>query len=453
MSKEHSNTSFEAHTASIEELRWADVRDSIATINAELADIVDYLKPSDDLTLFRAKYPFGTKISDHGILHIPNSNGNIVPIYDDSIPKNTRDKLSYNPIPLSLVTKNNSEVFTISDNRLIPLKIFEPGELFGTWELLDPEPFKQQAYNWSFSAGARSIFMLPKIADAYSHSRLRSKYGVSLSTPKYLSDHHEIFAKIANHRTFPYKWHNEIIFFSDKWLNNLSQRSNIKWTALYFLILKAAWNQFLNWRSQITTELIWQSLSEEMSRRNMHTRNYLVNTVKHLITLGIGTTPAFVPATTEDSAPINGLQTAYIDDYKLKYNPTIMIPASLNFANHTTSENIYYSLQDPSLLTYTKSASHSRSAMKDLQDIKYLLDALLDRLKNDMPPTYKLVNNLNFEYFHTEIDQYGDIIPSKDISIEDSRFIHCGNDKGDTLPFSDSASFLRGCIRISRSYT
>ncbi len=448
MTNRQSNTLANTHKASIEELRWGDVRDKVAAINPELAEIIDFLKPSDEFTLFRARYPYGSTISDYGELHLPNSQGNVVSIHDKSIPEDTRNKLSYNPVPLAMVTNNNTEVYTVSDNRLIPFRMFTEGELFGTWELLDPDEFKQETYNWSISAGARSIFMLPKISDASSHRRLRAKYGVSLATPKYFSDHHEIFTKIANHNEFPHEWHNEIIFFSQKWVEGISQLLNNKWTALYFFILKEAWEQSLNWRNQLNTELIWQSLSVEMSRRNMHPRHYLVNTVKHLINLGIGTTPAFAPVIDDKVAPIAGLQTAYARDYALKYNPTII--ATTHMGINKIDKHVYYSLQAPSLLTYAPSASHSHSAMKDIQEIKYLMDILLSRLKADDSPSYQLISNINFKYFHTEPDPQGYTESVEKIITEDSRFSSCCNSKG-KLPVADSASFLRGGIRISRA--
>ena len=432
------------NTATIEEVAWLDVKDSVAMVNPELADIIECLHPdkSKKLTLFRARYPFGAKITDHGLLHLPNEYGNIVPINDTTIPEKTQEKLSYNPVPLALVTKNNAEVFTISEHRFVPFKLFSPGEFFGTWELLDPTAFKQQAYSWNFSAGARSIFMLPKISEAYSYSKLRSKYSVTPSTPKYLADHHEIFTTIANHPDFPNAWHNEIIFFPKEWLKQISCLTNNAWAAFYFFILKVAWMQSLNWRNQLNTELIWQSLADEMSNRNMHPRHYLINTVKHLITIGMGTAPAFVPATNSCSAPIAGLQNVYEHDYGLKYTPTIMIPNHLE----TTSKKlpVYYSLQTPTLLTYTPNTSHIRSTMKDIQDIKYLMDALLYKLKKDNKPPYQLVKNIVFDYFHTELDKHSSVRLTENIPKEDDRFIKTAK------PFSVSASFLRGCVRISR---
>ena len=217
----------EKHKPNFEELKWEDLREEVAKLTPVLANIIDDLHSKQlkdkDYTLFKVRYPFGSKISDSGTLHIPNQYGRVVSISDKSIPDEIRNKLSYNPVPLSFVLKNTSEVFTLADNRFIPFKIFTPGEFFGTWELIDPTPFKKQAYNWSFTAGARSIFMLPKISESYSHQKLRSKYGVSLSPPKFLADHYEIFTKIATHPEFVDEWYNEIIFFPQKWLAKITE--------------------------------------------------------------------------------------------------------------------------------------------------------------------------------------------------------------------------------------
>ena len=56
----------------------------------------------------------------------------------------------------------------------------------------------------------------------------------------------------------------------------------------------------------ISNELIWKSLTTEINNKNMHPRHYLVNTVKHLISIGVGTTLGFSPAYDSQNAPVSG---------------------------------------------------------------------------------------------------------------------------------------------------
>ena len=61
----------------------------------------------------------------------------------------------------------------------------------------------------------------------------------------------------------------------------------------------------------------------------MHPRHYLVNTVKHLISIGVGTTLGFSPACDSQNAPVSGLAKVYEKDYGIKYIPTIFFPCNL----------------------------------------------------------------------------------------------------------------------------
>src|SRR3989339_524956 len=433
------------HKAFIEELTWHDVKDEVASVNPKLAEILNQLKPGKGLTLFKAKYPFGAKILENGIFYLPAKDGSVVSVYDPQIPNTMREKLAYNPVPVALVLKNTCEVFADSENRFIPFKIFMPGEIFGTWELVDPKVFKQQAQNWDFKAGVRSIFMLPKISEHLSHARLRHQYGVRLSAPKYLSEHHQVFTKIANHPEFSEEWYNEIIFFPEDWLIQAKHATH-SWIALNYFLLQETWIQSLIWRSQVSLELIWQSLSQEIDKRNMKPRHYLVNTVKHLIMIGIGSIPAFAPALDSICAPIKGLQAVYQNEYGLKYTPTIMIPQHLS----KKTSPVYYSLQCPTLLSYSPMTSHVRSAMHDLQEIEYLMTALLEKLKKNKAPLYQLVKNIQFHYYHTELDPHHVIQSAQLLAEEDLRFsqVLCKTTRA-IKKIAESASFLRGCIRIS----
>lgn len=435
------------HHATFESFTWPEIRSLVHEVNPELAQIVDSIGPDDSYKLYRADYPFGATIANLGQLHIPNGLGRVVRLSDNTIDKAIRADLNYNPVPVALNLHHNAEVYVIHDSRFVPLKVFTPGEIFGVWELLDPPTFKLQAQNWSFSAGARSLFMVPKITESTSHAKLRQKYSLRPFTPKGLLDHQQIFSTIANHPNFSESWQNSILFFGRNWVSHLSDPPESPWYKLNYFWLRQAWLQSLNWRNQLSFELIWQSLAQQVEQRNLKPRRYIIDTVKHLITVGTGTAPAFAPAIDNQSAPVQGLQSVYVNDYHLKnYLPTIMEPRHLN--TNKPGDQVYYSLQSPTLLTYSSHHINTRSILQDLRDLKFLIDILMEKLESDKAPILALVKNLNFEFFHSEVDTYGEILSSNDMVDGDPQLSYTQDDYPDRR-FAETGPFVRGCIRLS----
>lgn len=436
------------HKATIEEVIWKDVKDEVKSVNQELYRVIEDLKPTKNFTLFKARYPYGANICDYGIFNVPCEDGTMAPISSDNVSKNIRDKLSYNPMPVALILKNNVEVFSEFDNRFIPIELFTPGTIFGTWEIFDAPQVKEQTRNWSFNAGGRSIFILPKLTNDNLHRKLHAKYDISPSPPRHLSEQYNIFKTIVNDSKSSKVWENEIIFFPRNWISNSEISVNNKWVCFRHLLLKEAWKYASNWRYQLAIGLVWRSLSLEIDKKHMRTRPYLVDTIKHLISIAIGTALGFCPAVDSDSAPIGRIQDVYIDDYGLdSYIPTVMQPSYLRACD----EPVYYSLQHPTLLAYPQNSGF-RSTMKDLQEVQYLMDTLLYKLKQEDHSIYELIKQVKFDYFHSEPNTNGfDVKLTTELPDTDDRFLKLqGKSKSKNKEFASNASFLRGCVRITK---
>jgi hypothetical protein len=429
----------------LEELHWQDVEAEVRAVNNTFASLIHKLKPSKNCTVFKAIYPYGAKIFHDGLFNLPLANGTTIPITSHLVPSNIKTKLAYNPLPVSLILKNNCEVYAETQNHFTPFRIYQPGEVFGTWELFEPEQSKLPVCNWDISAGARSVIMLPKIAINYSHNKLRAKYNFNLPPPSTFANQHELFTKLAQHSNFPEKWSSTVLFFSKEWVEQENDFMHL-WSLFKYYLLRESWNQAFYLRNQLGISLLWQSLAAEMQKMTSKPRNYIIETVKKLIMIGIGTDPAFAPAHNSSSLPIKGLQSIYINDYKIEQLPTIMEPRYLY--NIKDSLPVYYSLQCPTLLQYPSKYDTSRSAMQDLETIKQLIDLLKEKLKKDNLRESALIEHLQFDYFHTENDPYRVMHLSDDLPKTDSRFIFSSlpNKK---LEFANNASFVRGCIKIS----
>ncbi len=433
----------------IQELTWEEAKESIRHVNSELFKTIELLNPGKKLTLVKAIYPFGAKIIEEAMLHLPHKSGRSIPIHSAAINDSLKKKLLYSPIPLSLPLNKATEIFVKTEEQVVPLKVISPGWFFGLFEVtsllcgLNINPI------WSVSSGARSLFMLPKIADKAGYNQFKKELNISLNPPRSLSDHYEIFTLISNHPSHINDWQSEILFFTDSWFTQPC--SDPKWATFYNYLFRESNIQTHYNRDDIAFSLTWQKFVYAIGARGLRPRPYILDTVKHLVAIAAGLQPAFCPAdTSEIVAPIKLLQNVYIDIYGLKnYLPTIFHPHILMVGQEIRP--VYYSLSYPVLqegLPYLKVGSDIISSERE---IKLLFETLYTAIKTgrvNLPNIYNLLHKRQFEFFHNGPDIFNEIQPAKDMPLADPALLKdktCYSER----EFCATAPFLSGCIRIS----
>jgi hypothetical protein len=296
------------------------------------------------------------------------------------------------------------------------------------------------------TAGARSLFLLPKISESASHNQLKKAFHLKTEKPTNLLDHWKIFKEITNHPAFGEKWETELLFFSREWFETLNDKS---WLTFKSYLLGYAWNNSEFWRNQYTWDAIFSLIAK---RKNMKPNPYHVDIVKHLFALGVGAVPGFQPAIDNSVAPISRLQDIYLNDYKLKnYAPIIMQPGF--FSLKKASSPVYYSLQHHTSIEFSPKPSNRNSAITDLGGVSYLLEKYLAEIKAgnlniSATPLSILAEHGKFDFFHNNISSYETIMEAANISMEDSRFDNSWRGKENKI-FPKNSSFFNGCIRIS----
>lgn len=417
----------------IELLEWNDVKDQILAANPNLFEILSQVSPK--YSLIKARYRYGDKILKQGEIHLPLKNGGTIPLESNSISCSIREKLEYSYVPLSLILTKSVEVHFETDERVMPSKLFPTGTTFGLWEVFDPPPSEFVKRVWNLSAGARSAFMLPKIADNISHNRLKREYKISTYSPKKLLFHHHVFADLAN--KIENEWSCDVLFFCDGWLQE--KDDNISCIKLHKYWLNEAWRQSYNCRNQMSYDVAWESFSKEVTRRNWKPRPYIINTIKHLMAISEGIFPGFIPSGgREDALPAKLIQDTYVNTYCLKsHAPIIMQPH-----HHKPGElPVYYTLYQPTLLEYAPKTDAGRSIMEDMRELKMLMNVLVLSTGCD---------DVKYDFFHCDADKFSEIRRSSEIMKEDDRFLECPKEYGER-DFAESSPFFRGCIRISRA--
>lgn len=429
----------------IEVLHWDGIRGDVQQLDKTLAGIIDNINPDKRHKLFRITYSFGDLILKDGLLQIPYDNGGVLPLTDVRVDSKLRENLSYSVIPLFLTLKNSSEVFLDTGSRIIPLNLFNQGSLLGLFESIDFQFNRVSRPRWSVSAGARSIFMLPKLKHSIGMKRLRLTYKLPSATKvETLSDHWDLFVALSKQSVFNQTWKNQVLFFGKEWL---VWRNDPKWIPFYKYLFQHAWSQAQFAIGKIDLSLSWELFIDALSSRRLKPIPYLADQVKHILLIAAAKWPAFRPAdSSERTAPVKSLQAAIVETYQLKdHLPTIMHPYLLNANDKLPG---YYSLTLPTLLEGSPHNKRSSTIMLDLRDIKLMLDIFLQTAVHHKRFDTVFLGETGFEYFHVEPDMFEEIQSSDQIPQDDPGFSQ-GSENYPHHSFCATSPFWRGCIRIN----
>lgn len=434
--------------ASFEVVTWDKVREDFKKVNSKAAAIIDRLSPDKRFSLVRARYPFGATIASQGEIYLPNQNGGTQPLSSTpEILKLLKSNFLDKNIPEMLVLKSSAEIFYEMSGRVISAFLSTPGKFIGLWDQLGPVNKPYVKWIWNLVAGARTLYMLPKITNVAGHKVLRKKYHVSSHAPKSYDEHWKIFKEIANSKEFPQDWSSEILFFSDLWLE--TAKTDPAWRELYDYLLSEVWGETGYWRSELTFKVIWESYLSHVMDVNVRPNLYLACIVKQLMLTDIGILPALTVAADDIAAPISDLQKIYIEDYRLKdYTPIFM---HSHVFKPTDRYPIYYSLSYPNLLETVPITQNMPSILGSIPEIKYLLEllkneSLINHTIKDTP-IYDFFKNVQIDYFHNQEQKHNSIQSTHKLVEEDDRFKPIPKYKKNNQ-FPEASSVINGCIRF-----
>lgn len=429
----------------LEEVKWDDISDDVYKINPKLAQKCDYVNMHNKCPIYKVKYPYGLPIVKDGEFYLPTLNGETISIKDAKIPASLRQSLAYAHLPLACIINNSSEVFIEEEQRVIPINFLKAGELFGLFELmylLTQAPILRQPI-WNVSAGARSVFMLPSVSNIISNRRINKKFNMHNYANEVVNNqqHWSIFRNISSNNKKNI-WHTTILVFSNKWFEN---QNNVAYTEFYQYLVKQCWKQLQLLQGFNEHDKLWLLFTRAINKRNLKPRTYIVDTIKHLISIAQGIGMAFEPSIDDTDLPVSLIQQVYIRDYNLRnYIPNIMQPTKL-----TKDNKVYYSLSMPTIPNSSLHCNNPPRIIEDQRNIKYLLDILMDIIPNKKNGLNTDLENIKFEYFHSNQDESYQINSSITIPEDDPKFFSYNNSYADNKIFCASSSFFKGCIRIS----
>lgn len=155
-------------------MRWGAVAPRLMEVNPALSGALSELSSEHD-GFFEATYRYGELILDSGRFQAPCSRR------DCEGCAQLLAETSYSGTPLAVVLSKSAEVFIdepwdAKNPRLMPLRLFQTGGMFGVFEVLDRllgtpaiDPI------WSVSAGSRSIWIIAPLGDDRIARRFKEK--------------------------------------------------------------------------------------------------------------------------------------------------------------------------------------------------------------------------------------------------------------------------------------
>ena len=438
----------------IEEHDWSSIGDRVRDASPRFAKIIDHLSPSKDYKLYLLKYPYGDLILDHGNFHVVNKEGRLVLLSDPSVDKHVQDDLSYTgTMPVGMILHNSIETFfsvrfidreRAEIDRTVPSSFYASGDMISLWRILEGDQTYQEGSLWNITSGSRTLCMLPKITNRTGIDTLVRKFGPNINKPKYLTEHWGIFKSIAQHPEFSQPWHSEVLCFSKKWFEHSEDE---EWSSFYAFMQTKAWNDSNFKRNQFIFDF---AFSLAQNQANLKPNPYVADTVKHLIGIGTGSAPGFKPALDNVPAPIEGLQKVFVEDYGLReYLPVIMYTDGFSSLKPSL---IYYSLEMPTTTEFSPVSNRANSKMKDMRELKTILEKFLNqiidkRLMVEKTPMFKLANEVEYKFYHSNVDQYREILHSPMVIEEDKTLLQTLY-KCEGYEFPAHSSFFNGCITI-----
>jgi len=432
--------------AHVEEMTWKSARKYAAKGDQDLFKILDEINPSDQYTLLRVRYPYGTIILNDDAIYIPIGNRS-VPLFDPEVPQKIKEKLGYRSVPFGLITKNPVEIYLETDDRVFSVELSGPnkGIELGIFEYFGLTPC------YSASSGARSLFMIPKISETRHHRKLMKSYHLNCAQPKNIFKQWHVFKALYNSPNFQTPWESEVLYLSKAWDDGLTKfkKKSPVWESLENYLYKKGFEHSELGRRKVVLDVLWRKVLSILEEDGFKPDIYAMDTLKHLIYLFLGGVSGSRPLVDDYAGPITEFQKIYIEEYGLNQIPTIMGPYRFSLEKNIP---VYYSMQYPTMISSNPSVRKVQTIIEEMRELMMIKSALahsFGNIKINNMRLHEIIQSMKLEFFHGELFRYGkEIRPTSEIPLSDKDFLYMPTKKNQ-LKFADNGSFIRGCIKIS----
>lgn len=433
-------------------LPWKEVRSKAISLNPSICGEIDNIEGVENFRVIVATYPFGAPIIRKGLFYL-NIDGDFVNYKNSAIPHEIRDLLDYTwlGIPFGMVLHNTFESHVDIPSHTVPLRLLQAGNTFSLLTIFEEKGASYHIVGaQSATAGCRSLITLPSIAHLQYSARLSKKFHLpSVICPKELSDQWELFKTLSEAKSFRSQWECELMFFSKDFVFALEKEHKLRRVLLDYVWEGSAFN-----RNYQFYDLVFSIFTEDSLSLAIRNSAPVIETVKHILKVALRQAPAYTPCVSEMGGPVSGFMKAVIEVYRIRY----YWPLFMQLGFYDGLKPIYYSLQKHTFLHSIpqKNASNNKTIL-ELKEIKEIIGLFKQKVLEQQLPIslkgtalYKMLKDVEFDYFHPHADGDGIINNIGQLASEDKRFLKLTDKFASEkeLDFPEKSIFFNGCIRV-----
>jgi len=278
--------------------------------------------------------------------------------------------------------------------------------------------------------------MLPKISDRVSHNQLVKQLGIACAPPEKLSQHRDVFAQIVSQTEDADPWRCDVLYFPKSWVKKLKLSAG---NQLRTFFANIAWSQSYNCRRQFENNIFWEDFLQTISQSNIYFQPKICSHLKQLLLISEGIFPGMVFSSSDNEqiAPVELIQSAYTEVYKLKqYAPILMYPQHVS-----DMMPVYYSLNYPNYFDPYLPMKAQPRLSDDLRALIIGLGLVLDKAAAQQHTAYQV--------FHAIPHEQEGIHPSAKI-LDQEENLRKTLQQFKNKEFPTNSPFFKGCIRIGK---
>ena len=333
--------------AACQRVEWGSVTKDLDGVPSSLRTALDALvATSRRKHVYKVRYPYGELLVQKGMFRPPCGSNNCADC------ASLMEDVQYSHIPLALLVRKQVEVFieyTPDENgfRFAPLRLINPGELFGVFEVLDHligTPAIKPS--WSVSSGSRSVWVVAPLGNSDLTDELSTTAGADVTWDAQDDPQWKLIQQCALANKSD--WYTEVLVFPKALLQSVDRSS-----PFFSELLSTGWKQSSTLRHSSLDDTDLRDAVNRAMRKSalpggeMH--HY--NAVRHFLSIMGGAMPAYQSCHVLDqpAGPFEVFCTLLKDallamDRSRKYHPLVMQPRHL-----TAGEVGFYSCRCPSL--------------------------------------------------------------------------------------------------------
>jgi hypothetical protein len=421
---------------------WDEIREHVKISNPSFFYLVDEISPKGDMPLYLFNFGYGDLIGDSKTFYIPHNN-ELMTLNNFSASDSITKDLFYgfHSSPLGFVLNKCFEWYLQgeSENETYPVYIDKEGDFFNLSHVTKLKQIKQYLPNGilSVKAGAQSSFLIQNIGCKRGFNRLK-KIKINCDPPKSYHSHSYLFKEIYNSCPDYNKWQASIIYFSEKWVDNIIK--NPDWIKIKEYLFK----YYLKYYAYASYGDYYQHIFRiAFDSSNLNRDFFIQDSAKYIFEIVIGEKYGFSFSHTDEFLPLSWIRNILEDTYKLATKPLIMVPKA-----RSKEEISYFSLYHPIFRTYQGVSRKKVTLVSELESLYKVINKYTELFSSPHKEWSGTIleeeaKNISFSYYHGTGDKKSWTLDTSHLFESDPHLCQIDIDR-----LYKEAAFFKGCVSI-----